>query len=65
MKNKVLALTLAVTMATVGCSAAWVTTFESYLAIAGPAVIQCIGKSKFYVECERVIFDRWAVWSLP
>jgi hypothetical protein len=40
--KKVLALVLAVTMATVGCSAAWVSTFESYLAIAGPAVIQIL-----------------------
>jgi hypothetical protein len=40
--KKVLALVLAVTMATVGCSAAWVSTFEGYLAVAGPVAIQIL-----------------------
>ncbi len=37
-----LIISLIATMATVGCSTSWLTTFDSWLAIAGPAVINIL-----------------------
>ncbi len=42
MKNKLLAITLASLLMTVGCSAAWLSTFDGYLKIAGPILIQVL-----------------------
>lgn len=42
MKTKFLALTLSLAMLATGCSAAWFSTFQGYLAIAAPAVINVL-----------------------
>ena len=42
MKRAILALILAVTMFATGCSTSWLTTFDNYVAIAAPAVVQII-----------------------
>lgn len=42
MKKAILALILAVTMFATSCSTSWLTTFDNYVAIAAPAVVQII-----------------------
>ena len=42
MKKSILALILAVTMVATGCSTTWLSTFDNYVTIAAPAVVEII-----------------------
>jgi hypothetical protein len=42
MKKTIIALVLTCTMLTVGCTAAWLTTFDSWLAIAAPVIVDIL-----------------------